>query len=62
MADIIPDTAIYDFLTSKGVEVDKPKSAKDVKGRVIDGAITGLNPIVGAANMGLKQMGQNSKL
>ncbi len=62
MADIIPDIAIYDFLTSKGVEVDKPKSAKNVKGRVIDGAITGLNPIAGAANMGLKQMGHNSKL
>ena len=62
MADIIPDIAIYDFLISKGVEVDKPKSAKDVKGRVLDGAITGLNPVAGAANMGLKQMGQNSKL
>ena len=62
MADIIPDDAIYDFLISKGVDVDMPKRSKDVKGRVIDGAITGLNPIAGAANIGLKQMGQNSKL
>ena len=62
MAEIIPDNAIHDFLTSKGVEVDKPKRSKNVKGRVIDGAITGLNPIAGAANMGLKQIGHNSKL
>ncbi len=62
MAEIIPDNAIYDFLISKGIEVEKPKILKDLKGRVIDGAITGLNPIAGAANMGLKQIGQNSKL
>ena len=62
MIEIIPDNAIYDFLISKGVDVEKPKRSKDIKGRVIDGAITGLNPIAGAANMGLKQMGQNSKL
>ena len=62
MAEIIPDNAIYDFLISKGIEVEKPKSSNDLKGRVIDGAITGLNPIAGAANMGIKQIGQNSKL
>ena len=62
MAEIIPNSAIYDFLISKGVDVEKPKRSKDIKGRVIDGAITGLNPIAGAANMGLKQIGQNSKL
>ena len=61
MAEIIPDNAIYDFLVSKGVEVEPPKSSKDIKERVIDGAITGLNPLTGAANMGLKQMGQGSK-
>ena len=61
MAEIIPDYAIYDFLISKGVEVEPPKSSKDLRERVIDGAITGLNPLVGAANMGLKQMGQGSK-
>tara|TARA_Y100000739_G_C20247933_1_gene301966 strand:- start:322 stop:489 length:168 start_codon:yes stop_codon:yes gene_type:complete len=55
MAEIIPDNAIYDFLISKGVDVEKPKRSKDVKGRVIDGTITGLNPIAGAANMGLKK-------
>ena len=62
MAEIIPNSAIYDFLISKGVDVEKPKRSKDVKGRVIDGAITGFNPIAGAANMGLKKIGQNSKL
>ena len=62
MADIIPDDAIYDFLISKGVDVNMPKRSKDVKGRVIDGAITGLNSIAGAANMGIKQIEQNSKL
>tara|TARA_R100001440_G_scaffold40962_1_gene60735 strand:- start:149 stop:850 length:702 start_codon:yes stop_codon:yes gene_type:complete len=62
MADIIPDNAIYDFLISKGVDVEKPKRSKDLKGRVIDGAITGINPIAGAANIGLKQLGQSSKL
>ena len=62
MADIIPDSAFYDFLISKGVDVEKPKRSRDTKGRVIDGVITGLNPIAGAANIGLKQMGQNSKL
>ena len=62
MAEIIPDSAIYDFLISKGVDVEKPKRSKDVKGRVIDGAITGLNPITDAANMGLKKIVQNSKL
>ena len=61
MAEIIPDNAIYDFLISKGVEVEKPKSSKDLKGRVIDGAITGLNPLVGAANIGLKAIGGNAK-
>ena len=62
MADIIPDNAIYDFLISKGIDVEKPKRSKDLKGRVVDGAITGINPIAGAANIGLKQIGQNSKL
>ena len=52
MAEIIPDNAIYDFLISKGVDVEKPKRSKDVKGRVIDGAITGLNPIAGASIWG----------
>ena len=61
MAEIIPDNAIYDFLISKGIEVEKPKSSKDLKGRVIDGAITGLNPLVGAANIGLKAIGGNAK-
>ena len=61
MAEIIPDSAIYDFLTSKGVEVEPPKTNKDIKERLVDGAITGLNPLVGAANMGLKQMGKGSK-
>ena len=61
MPKIIPDSAIYDFLISKGVEVETPKTSKDLKERLIDGAITGLNPLVGAANMGLKQMGQGSK-
>ena len=50
MAEIIPDSAIYDFLTSKGVEVEPPKTNKDIKERLVDGAITGLNPLVGAAN------------
>ena len=45
MAEIIPDSAIYDFLITKGVDVEKPKRSKDIKGRAIDGAITGLNPI-----------------
>ena len=31
MADIIPDNAIYDFLISKGVDVEKPKRSKDIK-------------------------------
>ena len=64
MAEIIPDNAIYDFLVSKGVEVETPKSSKsskDIKNVLLDGAITGLNPLVGAANMGLKQMGKGSK-
>ena len=61
MAEIIPDNAIYDFLISKGIEVEKPKSSKDLKGRVIDGAITGLNPLVGAANIGLKAIKGNAK-
>mgnify|MGYP003146718320 CR=1 FL=1 len=64
MAEIIPDNAIYDFLVSKGVEVEPPKSSKsskDIKNVLLDGAITGLNPLAGAANMGLKQMGQGSK-
>ena len=40
MADIIPDNAISDFLISKGIDVEKPKRSKDLKGRVVDGAIT----------------------
>ena len=52
MTEIIPDNAIYDFLISKGVDVEKPKWSKDLKGRVIDGAITGLNPIAGASIWG----------
>jgi len=61
MAKIIPDSAIYDFLISKGVEIEQPKTTKDIKERLVDGAITGLNPLAGAANMGLKQMGKGSK-
>ena len=61
MAEIIPDSAIYDFLISKGVDVEKPKRSKDVKGRVIDGAITGLNPITDAANMGLKKIAESAE-
>ena len=61
MTEIIPDSAIYDFLIGKGVEVEPPKTSKDLKVRLIDGAITGLNPLIGAANMGLKQIGTDSK-
>ena len=48
MAEIIPDNAIYGFLVSKGVEVERPKSSKDKKNVLLDGAITGLNPLAGA--------------
>ena len=61
MAEIIPDSAIYDFLISKGVEIEQPKTTKDIKERLLDGAITGLNPLVGGANMGIKQMVKGSK-
>ena len=40
MAEIIPDKAIYDFLVSKGVEVELPKSSKDIKNVLWDGAIS----------------------
>ena len=50
MAEIITDHAIYDFLVSKDVEVEPPKKSKDINERVIEGAITGLNPLAGTSN------------
>ena len=56
MAEIIPDSAIYDFLISIGVEIGLPKTIKNIQEHLLDVAINGLNPLVCAANMGLKKM------
>ena len=61
MAEIIPDSAVIEFLTSKGVQAEPPKSSTGTRERLMDGAITGLNPLVGAANIGHKQMGKGPK-
>ena len=50
MADIITCNAIYDFLVSKDIEVEPLKTSTDIKERVIEGAITGLNPSAGTSN------------
>ena len=50
MAEIINFNAICDFLLSKDVSVEPPKTSKDLKEGVIKGATTGLNPLAGTSN------------
>tara|TARA_Y100001968_G_C19206822_1_gene642706 strand:- start:201 stop:761 length:561 start_codon:yes stop_codon:yes gene_type:complete len=50
MAEIITFNAIYDFLVSKDIKVEPPKTSTDIKERVIEGAITGLNLSAGTSN------------